>query len=92
VVLRVRVTPRTRRDSLAGEREGALLVRLTAPPVDGAANAALMKLLGKAVGLPPSAVRIVKGTSGRAKSVLLVGADVAGIRGCLENPDEEDVD
>jgi uncharacterized protein YggU (UPF0235/DUF167 family) len=51
----------------------------------------LTKLLGKAVGLPPSAVRIVKGTSGRVKSVLLVGADVSGIRGCLENPDEEDV-
>jgi uncharacterized protein (TIGR00251 family) len=90
-VLRVRITPRARRDSLAGEREGALLVRLTAPPVEGAANAALVKLIGKAVGLPPSAVRIMRGTTGRNKIVLLVGMDVAAIRGLLEKPDEEDV-
>jgi uncharacterized protein len=91
VVLRVRVTPRARKDALAGEREGALLVRLTAPPVEGAANAALVKLLGGALGLPASAVRIRKGMRGRDKTVLLVGADVASIRGLLEKSDEEDV-
>jgi uncharacterized protein len=90
-VLRVRITPRARRDSLAGEREGALLVRLTAPPVEGAANAALVRLIGKKVGLPPSAVLIVNGTKGRNKTVLLVGMDVPAVRVCLENPDKEDV-
>jgi uncharacterized protein len=91
VVLRVRITPRARKDALAGEREGALLVRLTAPPVEGAANAALVKLIGKRVGLPPSAVLIVNGTKGRNKTVLLVGMDVPAVRVCLENPDKEDV-
>jgi uncharacterized protein (TIGR00251 family) len=91
VVLRVRITPRARKDALAGEREGALLVRLTAPPVEGAANAALVKLIGKKVGLPPSAVLIVNGTKGRNKTVLLVGMDVPAVRVCLENPDKEDV-
>jgi uncharacterized protein YggU (UPF0235/DUF167 family) len=59
--------------------------------VEGAANAALAKALGKALGLPPSAVRITKGMKGRDKSVLLVGMDAAGVRGLLEKPDEEDV-
>jgi uncharacterized protein YggU (UPF0235/DUF167 family) len=68
-----------------------LVVRVTSPPVEGAANAALVKLLGKALGLPPSAVRITRGMTGRNKSVLLVGMDVAGVRGLLEKPDEEDV-
>lgn len=90
-MLRVRITPRARKDALAGEREGALLVRLTAPPVEGAANAALVKLIGKKVGLPPSAVLIVNGTKGRNKTVLLVGMDVPAVRVCLENPDKEDV-
>ena len=89
-MLRVRVTPRAGRDSLEGERAGALLVRLKAPPVEGAANEALVKLLGKAVGLPPSAVRITRGLAGRSKIVLLVGTDVPSVRARLD-PDEEDV-
>jgi uncharacterized protein len=89
-VLRVRVTPRAGRDSLEGEREGALLVRVTAPPVEGAANEALAKLIGKKVGLPSSAVRITKGATGRNKIVLLVGADVPSVRALLEGPHEED--
>jgi uncharacterized protein YggU (UPF0235/DUF167 family) len=72
-----------------GEREGALLVRVTAPPVDGAANEALMKVLGRAVGLPPSAVRITKGLTGRDKSVLLVGTDISRVRARLETHEED---
>jgi uncharacterized protein YggU (UPF0235/DUF167 family) len=90
VVLKVRISPRARRDSLEGEREGALLVRVTAAPVDGAANAALVRLIGKAVGIPPSAVRIMQGMTGRRKLLLLVGADVSHVRAALESPDEEE--
>jgi len=90
-VLKVRLTPRARRESFGGEREGALLVRVTSPPVEGAANAALVKLIGKAVGIPPSAVRITQGMSGRNKLLLLVGADVSHVRNVLESPDEEEV-
>ncbi len=88
-MLKVRVTPRARRDAVEGEREGALLVRLTAAPVEGAANEALVKVLGRAVGLPPSAVRILRGTTGRNKSVLLVGTDVSTVRARLEPPEED---
>ncbi len=77
MTLKVRVQPRASRDALAGEREGALLVRLTAPPVEGAANEALARFLGKALGVPPSAVRIVAGETGRNKVVAVAGLNAA---------------
>ena len=73
----MRVQPRASRDALAGERAGALVVRLTAPPVEGAANEALARFLGKALGVPPSAVRIVAGATGRNKVVAVAGLDAA---------------
>ena len=83
VTLRVRVQPRASRDELAGERDGALLVRLTAPPVEGAANEALARLLGRALGTAPSAVRIVSGARGRQKRVAVRGLDAATARARL---------
>ncbi len=80
LTLRVRVQPRASRDALAGEREGALVVRLTAPPVEGAANEALSRFLGKALGVAPSAVRVVSGTTGRNKVVSVAGLDAATAR------------
>jgi len=78
--LRVRVRPRASRDALSGEREGALVVRLTAPPVEGAANEALARFLGKTLGVAPSAVRVVTGTAGRNKIVSVAGVDAATAR------------
>jgi hypothetical protein len=80
LTLRVRVSPRASRDALAGEREGALVVRLTAPPVEGAANEALARFLGKALGVAPSAVRVVSGATGRNKLVSVAGLDPARAR------------
>ncbi len=80
----MRVQPRASREGLAGVREGALVVRLTAPPVEGAANAALLKLLGKALGLPPSALELLRGQSGRDKLVLARGLDAAAARAALQ--------
>lgn len=80
VTLRVRVQPRASKDALAGEREGALVVRLTAPPVEGAANEALARFLGKALGVAPSAVRVTGGTTGRNKVVSVAGLDEAAAR------------
>jgi hypothetical protein len=80
VTLRVRVQPRASKDALAGEREGALVVRLTAPPVEGAANEALARFLGKALGVAPSAVRVTSGATGRNKVVSVAGLDAAAAR------------
>ncbi len=80
LTLRVRVQPRASRDTLSGEREGALVVRLTAPPVEGAANEALARFLGKALGVAPSAVRVVSGATGRNKVVQVAGLDAATAR------------
>ncbi len=84
LTLRVRVQPRASRDGLSGERDGALVVRLTAPPVEGAANEALARLLGKALGVAPSAVRVVSGASGRNKLVSVAGVDAATARERLQ--------
>ncbi len=80
ITLRVRVQPRASRDALGGEREGALVVRLTAPPVEGAANEALARFLGRTLGVAPSAVRVVSGTAGRNKVLSVAGVDVAAAR------------
>jgi uncharacterized protein (TIGR00251 family) len=79
VRLKVRVQPRASRDALGGEREGALVVRLTAPPVEGAANEALVRLLGRALGVAPGAVRVVSGARGRSKVVAVAGLDATAV-------------
>jgi uncharacterized protein (TIGR00251 family) len=73
VILDVRVIPRAARPGLAGMRHGALLVRLSAPPVEGAANAELIQLLAKALDVPKRRVTIVAGERGRLKRVKLEG-------------------
>ncbi|MGH9573133.1 MAG: DUF167 domain-containing protein [Candidatus Acidiferrales bacterium] len=69
----VRVTPRASRDAIEGEYQGALRVRLTAPPVDSRANDALRKLLAANLKVPASAVKIIAGEKSRTKRVLIVG-------------------
>jgi hypothetical protein len=83
VVLAVRVKPRASRDAIEGEREGALVVRLTAPPVEGEANASLARVLGKALGVPPSAIRLLSGATARRKRVLVTGLGAAEARARL---------
>ena len=80
VRLRVRVKPRASHDALVGEQDGALVVRLRAAPVDGAANAALARFLGRTLGVAPGAVRIVKGEAARHKLVAIAGLDAKRAR------------
>jgi uncharacterized protein len=77
--LRVRVSPRASHNALAGEREGALVVRVTAAPVEGAANDALTRLLARLIHLPASAVEVRHGTSGRDKLLHVAGLDAAAL-------------
>ena len=69
----VRVTPRARRSAIAGVRDGTILVRLAAAPVEGAANTAVGALLARALGVRPSAVTVVHGERGRDKTVRVAG-------------------
>jgi len=66
----VRLTPRGGRDAIDGVGEdGVLRVRVAAPPVEGAANEALCRLLARELDVAPGAVRIVGGAGGRRKLV-----------------------
>lgn len=78
------VKPRSSKDAIEGEREGALVVRLTAPPVEGEANAALARVLGWALDVPPSAIRLLSGATGRRKRVLVAGVAAAEAQSRLE--------
>jgi uncharacterized protein (TIGR00251 family) len=71
--LALRVQPRSRKTEIAGERAGALLVRVTAPPVDGKANDAVRRLIARRLGVPASRVSIVRGESSRDKLVEVEG-------------------
>ena len=72
-MLAVRVIPRSTRDEIVGTHGNALKIRLNAPPVDGKANARLVRFLGERLGVPPSRIQIVRGQTGRKKQVLVTG-------------------
>jgi hypothetical protein len=63
----VRVTPRASREGIVAGADGSIAVRVTAPPADGAANAAVARLLAKALGLPARDVVLVSGATAREK-------------------------
>ncbi|MFZ5631584.1 MAG: DUF167 domain-containing protein [Bacillota bacterium] len=73
VAFRVRVQPRASRNQLAGVMDGALRVRLTAPPVDGEANEACLKFLAGLLGVSRNSVQLVSGRTGRNKTVRVQG-------------------
>jgi uncharacterized protein len=70
--INVRVIPRSSRNILAWE-EGGIRARLTAPPEDGAANAALIELLSRQLVLPRRSIKIVRGATGRQKMIEITG-------------------
>lgn len=78
VVLAVRVVPRAGRSGLGGTRDEALLVRLAAAPVDGAANDELVRVLADAFDVPRRQVAIVSGDRSRHKRVRIDGITAAG--------------
>ena len=84
--MRIRLQPRARRDEVVGERAGAVVVRVTAPPVDGRANAALCALVARAAGVAPSRVNVVRGHSSRDKVVRVEGMAHDALRSALLGP------
>jgi uncharacterized protein (TIGR00251 family) len=75
----VRVVPRASRTEIVGEHDGALRVRIAAPPIDGAANEELVRTLAKAFNVPRSAVEITAGHTSRLKHVNVTGASPSGL-------------
>jgi len=76
----VHVQPRASRSEIIGQHGAALKVRLQAPPVDGAANEALVRLLAESLGVPHRAVRVVAGTTSRSKTVEVDGTTEDAVR------------
>jgi len=85
--IRVRLTPRSARNVITGWRDGLLRVRVTAPPVDGKANAALERLVAKALGVRKGAVSVVSGARGREKTVAIEGYSQVEIHDLLGRED-----
>ena len=73
----VRVAPRAAQNQVAGAVGGVLKVRLTAPPVEGAANKALVKFLAKTLGLPRRQISLLSGHKARSKRLLIQGLQPA---------------
>ncbi len=82
-LIRIRVIPRAKRSAIGGTRQGALLVRLAAPPVDGAANAALITFLAAQLGVAARTLQIVSGEANREKRVAVEGLRAVDVRARL---------
>ncbi len=79
----IKVIPRAGREEIAGEREGAVLVRVTAPTEGGRANVAACRLIARCLSVPTGAVEVIAGHSARSKLVRVAGIDAAGARAKL---------
>jgi len=79
----VRLQPRARADAIVGERDGVVLVRVTAPPVDGRANEALCRLIAKRARVGVRSVSVLRGAGSREKIVRVEGVDPVQLRRAL---------
>jgi uncharacterized protein (TIGR00251 family) len=87
-ILSVKVIPRAGSTRLAGARDGALLIRLAAAPVEGAANAELIAFLARLLDLPKRDVVVVSGDANRSKRVKVMGLNAAQVRARLGHHDD----
>jgi uncharacterized protein len=84
-ILAVRALPRASRSAIEGVRQGALLVRLAAPPLAGAANTALLEIIADRLGVPRRRVRLVSGERSRSKRVQVLGVSGGEILARLDD-------
>ena len=92
VILQVRVVPRARTNAVTRDAEGKVRARLTAPPVEGAANRALIDLLARHLGVRRADLEVVHGTRGRDKLVTVHGCSEAELAERLAALPGSDVD
>ena len=83
VTFAVKVHPRARKNAISGEFEDALKVSLTAPPVDGRANADCIEFFAKLLKVPRSSVTIASGQSSRNKMIRVAGLSAAEVKKCI---------
>lgn len=81
--IRIRVQARAGREALGPIRDGALLVRVAAPPLEGRANKAACRLIARRLGVAPSRVAVVRGEHGREKLIRVQGLDSLALRAAL---------
>lgn len=86
---RVRLQPRASRNEIAGVLDGALRVRVHAPPVDGAANEALVAFLAERLAVPRRGVRIVSGATSRTKTIEVEGVSSVDVERLADEHAEE---
>jgi hypothetical protein len=80
IVFTARVVPRASKSEIVGAHDGALKIRLAAPPVEGAANEELIKTLAKYFDVNKSAVEIVSGAAAKTKQIRIAGASSEKLR------------
>ncbi|MBO9667909.1 MAG: YggU family protein [Bdellovibrio sp.] len=76
VRLHLFIQPKSSKNEVVGEHNGMLKIKITAPPVDGEANQALIEFLSKLVKLPKRQITLIKGEAGRQKTVEIEGLDL----------------
>ena len=79
----IRVIPRSSKNCVDGIRDGRIIVRVTAAPVEGAANDAVIATIAAALELPRRAVRVIHGGTSRNKTIEVTGLDPAAARARL---------
>ena len=90
IVFNVRVIPRASRPGLAGIQEGALKLRLAAPPVEGKANDECIRLLAQVLGVKKGQVTILAGHTGRTKTVAVAGIGPEAVTAALPGGEERE--
>ncbi|HAL91406.1 MAG TPA: hypothetical protein DCM68_00035 [Verrucomicrobia bacterium] len=83
-VLNLRIVPRASKNAIQGEHGDALKIRLCAPPVEGAANTALIEFLSDFFSLPRARIQLLSGQTSRNKRVLLSGVSALAIQSKIQ--------
>lgn len=91
LIFTVRVLPRASKSEIVGEMEGALKIKLKSPPVDGAANAELIRVLAKAFDVPKSAVGILSGSASKTKQVRVLNLKAEKLSLVLQSENGRDI-
>lgn len=83
VIITIRVVPRASKTEIIGKMDGAVKVRVASPPVDGAANAEIVKLFARSFCVPRSSVTILSGQHSKTKRIRIIGATAESVLAVL---------